>query len=381
MSTIQCGLEASEKAQLALDRLFGVTHNWRRENGAGLSRWLRADALSTAYPAFESLREAYVFFTGDAEVVGPTARRVEAELNSTVFNDALGVTLNKLLLQNYVEEDYGMDLLVPQSSRKSVPDFRTQERIRVGEFDDLPVNDPELVDWAELGNPTDEKASVAIVQFGGLISVTRKTIINDEIGFVKQTVSKAGRAARRTLAQRIVNLITANAAIYDGVAWAHATHGGNLRTTALSGTEIEAGAAVMYAQTEKDSAKKLGLEAAILMVPRALQAAANAANERPYLDAVFTNNPAKGRFGKDSERIITCPLFADTNDFAMFANPEISPCLEIDFLNGHQEPEILLADAETAHRVLTSDRIQYKVRHEYEVLVTDYRGYVRNVVV
>ena len=382
---IEVGLEKPDKLRIALDRLFGVTHKWEEVCERGMTRMVKADAVDASVPGFKSLRAGYTEFTGDAEVSGqisPTLRReLSAEFNSGGFPNALGNTLHRLMLQNFAAVDYGIDSIVPQSSRRAVPDFKTQERIRVGDFDDLPQNDPELVDWAELTAPTDEKASYAVVQFGGLVTVTRKTIVNDDIGMVMRIVGKLGRAAKRTMAQRVVNLMLNNAAIYDGVTWAHATgHGANLRTTALSGTEIEAGAAAMYAQTEKDSGKTLALEASILMVPRALQAAAKAANERPYLDANFTHNPAKGRFGENSERIITCPLFTDANDFAMFSDPEIAPCLEMGFLNGRQDPEILLADNPIEGLAFTGDRIRYKVRHEYEVAVIDYRGYVRSVV-
>jgi hypothetical protein len=376
------GMEKNDKLQIAMHRLFGVTHEWKEVCERGMTRMVQGEAVDSSVPGFRSLQAAYTEFTGDVDVTGRFSREISAEFNTAGFPNALGNTLNRLLLQNFAAVDYGIDAIAPQSSRRAVPNFKTQERIRVGDFDDLPQNDPELTDWAELDSPTDEKASYSVVQFGGLVSVTRKTVIDDDIGMVGSIVGKLGRAAKRTLGQRVINLMLANAAIYDGVTWAHASGlGANLRTTALSITEIEAIAEVMYRQTEKDSNKVLALESSILMVPRSLRATAINANERPYVDANYTVNPAKGRFGKESERVVTCPLFTDATDFATFADPEIAPCLEVGFLGGRQDPEILLSDHETlSHKMFTSDRLTYKVRHEYEVAVIDYRGYVRSVV-
>ena len=352
--------EPEEKMQMALDRLFNLT------------------VEVTAVPAFHGIREAYVAYTGDGEITGSVSPhlRVREEFTAAGFPNALGNTLRRMLLKDYREQDYGIGMIAQFSS---VPDFRTQERVRVGYFGDLPTVDPEAADYDELTAPTDEKATYSVVTFGGLVTVTRKMVINDDLGVVPQIVTRLGRSARRTLAQRVFNLMINNAAIYDSLAWFHATHG-NLGSTALSATELDVVRTAMRNRTEKDSGKKLGISPAVLVVPHELEGKSRQENMREYLDTSFTPNPVRFLFGANGERIIVSPLLTDTNDWYVFANVEEAPTVEVGFLQGRQEPEFFLADSPTAAAVFTSDRIRFKVRHEHEAVVIDFRGAYKEVV-
>ncbi len=357
---VKVAREPEEKMQMALDRVFGLP------------------VEDTSVPAFHGIREAYVAYTGDAEVTGTAAAHLRAREAYTTagFPNALGNTLRRLLLKDYRDQDYGIGLIAQFSS---VPDFRTQERVRVGYFGDLPTVDTEAADYGELTAPTDEKATYSVATFGGLVTVTRKTIINDDLGIVPQIVSRLGRSARRTLAQRVFNLMINNGAIYDGQAWFHASHG-NLGSTALSAAELDVVRTAMRNRTEKDSGKKLGIGPHVLVAPHELEGLARQENERQYTDSNFTPNPARFLFGQQSERVIVSPLLSDANDWYVFANVQEAPTVEIGFLQGRQEPEFFLADQPTAAAVFTSDKIRYKVRHEHESVVIDYRGAYKEAV-
>ena len=352
--------EPGDKMQTALDRMVGLP------------------AQDSSIPAFRGIREAYVTYTGDEEISGLASSnlRIHEEFNTAGFPNALGNSLRRLLLRDYQEQDFGIGLI---SQFSNVPDFRAQERIRVGYFGDLPTVDTEADNYDELTAPTDEKASYAVVTFGGLVTVTRKMIINDDLGTVPRIAARLGRSARRTLAQRVFNLMINNAAIYDNVAWFHATHG-NLGSTALSTTELDVVRTAMRNRTEKDSGKKLGIGPHVLVVPNELEGLARQENERQYVDANFTPNRVRFLFGSSSERVIVSPLLADANDWYVFANKEEAPTVEVGFLQGRQEPEFFLADNPAAGTLFTKDRIQYKVRHEHEAVVIDYRGAYKEVV-
>ena len=102
---------------------------------------------------------------------------------------------------------------------------------------------------------------------------------------------------------------------------------------------------------------------------------------REYLDASFTPNPVRFLFGSNGERIVVSPLLSDANDWYVFANVEEAPTVEVGFLQGRQEPEFFLAEDPTSEKVFTSDKIRYKVRHEFEAAVIDYRGAYKEAVV
>ena len=171
-----------------------------------------------------------------------------------------------------------------------------------------------------------------------------------------------------------------NSTIYDGLAFFHATHN-NLGSTALSANEINVVRQAMRDQTEKDSGEKLGISPHILVVPHALEGTARQENERDYLDSSFTPNPVRFQFGAASERIVVSPLLTDANDWYVFASPREVQTFQLGFLQGREEPELLLADNELVGKTFSSDRIQYKVRHEYEVTVVDFRGAYKEAVV
>ena len=137
----------------------------------------------------------------------------------------------------------------------------------------------------------------------------------------------------------------------------------------------------MRNRTEKDSGKKLGIAPYVLVVPHELEGTARQTNERQYTDSNFTPNPVRFMFGQASERVIISPLLSDANDWYVFANRDEAPTVEVGFLQGKQEPEFFLADNPTVGSAFTSDRIRYKVRHEHESVVIDYRGAYKEAVV
>jgi hypothetical protein len=367
--TISVGLESIEKVRVGLDHALGITHNWERVQEARTTRWVRGDPLDRSVGAFRGIKELM-------DVV-----MVQEEFSSAGFVNLLGASMTRKMLQGYAAVEYGIDLLLPQSNRVAVTNLKTQERIRVGYFSDLPQVNPELIDWPELSSPTDEKATYDLGQYGGTATITRRMWLNDDLGFIGTIADRAGRAAHRTFAKRVFNLLINNAAIYDSVTWAHASlHGANLRTTALGADELDAIRTAMLNQTEKDSGEKLAIGPSILVVPIALGSTAKITNEREYTDTSFTPNKIRFMFGNQSERIIVSPLLSDVTDFYVFADQTKVPCLEAGFLFGRQDPELLLANNPLVGMEFTSDRMQYKVRHEYEVVPVDFRGFAKNAV-
>lgn len=378
---IEMGLERGDKLQIALDRMFGVTHKVKEERNGQMVRMVQAEEVDKSVPSFRSLKEAYIAYTGDSEVRSQSlGRRVQeaADIDSTSFPQALNDTLGRLLLQDYRQADYDLSMFYETAA---VPDFKDQKRIRIGDFDDLPAHDPEAAPWPNLTPPTDEQATYAVVQFGAILSISRKMIKNDDLGTASRMVGKIGRAARRTLAQYVTTFFVANAAIYDGTTWFHANHG-NLGATALSATELGVIRAAFRAFAEKDSLKKLGLMPYWLMIPDALEGAALKANKSAYLsDSLADDSTVQFMFGQNGERIVRNHLLTDNTDYYVIGRKEDAPILEVGFLDGRMEPEFFLADGETtSEAMLTADELRYKVRYEFGGAPIDYRNVYKEVV-
>lgn len=367
-----------ERLQAAMDKLFGVDV---------------ADTLKDV-PAFESLRAAYTRITGDTQVRGQVDKdhaalnmglaqmmRLPAAYSTSSFTYVLGNSMYRRLVNEYRAVDYREDALV--SYYRNAVDFKIMEIINIGYFGDLPDVNPETGDFEEITMPTDLESTYSLNQKGIIISVTRRTMINDDLKSLAQLISKLGRAARRTYAKRVWGKVLNNATFKgDGKALFHNDHA-NLSSTALTNdaTGIATLTAIlqaMYNQTEQDSGEGLGLEALYLWVPRTLREVAMGLNS-PW-PTVAGGNPHAGRFGANHERIITTPLFTDVTDYGIIADKNAVEMLEVAFLNGQREPELFVADNPAVGQMFMSDKLQYKQRHEYEVEIADTKGLHKAVV-
>lgn len=368
-----------DRLQAAVDKLMGVD----------------VDEKYKDVEAFFSLRSAYVRMTGDTNLTGVITSadhlklgesimgmmRLPAAYASNSFTYVLGNSMYRRLVREYREVDYKEDILV--SYNRNAQDFKTMEIIMVGYFGDLPDVDPEAKDYEEISMPTDIESTYAINQKGVLLSVTRKVIYNDDLKSVAQLVSKLGRAARRTHAKRAWNKIIDNATFGgDSKALFHADHG-NLGATGLTAdatgiATLTARLKAMYDQTEPDSSETLGLEAKYLWCSRAITEIAKSLNSS--WPGASTPNPHAGRFGANHENIITIPLFSDANDWGLIASALDVELLEAAYLNGRREPEMFVADNPLVGQMFTADKMQYKIRHEYEFESADYRGFDKSVV-
>lgn len=369
---IQVGASKLDRLQAALDRAFGLEP--------------QDSALKTIAPI--GLRRLYNEITmgHDPSVNGILAESAQQEMLQEAFTSAtlpnlLANTLHRRLLKDYREVNYGEQFIYTRRPG-GVPDFRTQESVRVGYFGDLSTVDPEAADYAEIAAYGEEKASWAVGQRGNLVTITRKHIINDDLGHVSKVVGRLGRAARRTFAQFVWDFFINNGNIYDAAAWFSAGHN-NLQAAALSVAELDAADLKLFNQTELSSGKKLGLTAHVLVVPGALKALAYQINQSMLVPGSANNdaNTWHHRFGDNNERIVVNPLLADANDWGVFANQADGDIIEVGFLNDQEEPELFTADNPTVGQMFTADKLQYKIRHEYGGAVVDYRTGVKAAVV
>jgi hypothetical protein len=371
-------LEESEKLQAALDKLLGAD----------------VDEKFKDVPAFRTLKAGYLVLTGDSEFRGIPSKeglklgeafmqmmRLPAAYSSSSFSFVLGNSMYRRLIKEYNAVNYQEDALI--SFYRNAENFKNMEIIQVGYLGDVPDVDPETADYAEITMPTDIEATYYINQKGWILTVTRKVIMNDDLKTVTQLVSKMGRAHRRTHARRAWNKII-NVVQYkgDSTNLFHADHG-NLGAVAL--TADATGIATltnrlkaMYAQVEQDSGEGLALIPKYLWCPRDKLEIAQILNS--IWPGADSPNPHASRFGQNHERIITNPLFTDTNDWGLIADANDVELLEAAYINGRREPEFFVADNPIVGQMFVADKIQYKSRHEYEFEIADYRGFDKSVV-
>ncbi len=253
----------------------------------------------------------------------------------------------------------------------TVSDFRDWLRLRTGSIGDIQdVN--EAGEYQHLSLPDAKKESISATRKGAIISITPEVIINDDIGFISDMTSMLGRAAKRTIENRVYALLASNPVLNDGVRLFHATHK-NLAGTAAapSVAALSAGKTAMMKQKDMSGNDYLDIRPGIW-----LGGIANAEEVRVLIDAKYdpdtTGNlerPNKIR-GLVSDVVDTPRI--DGDEWYLFADPNIAPVIEVVFLDGQSEP--ILAMEEN----FTTAGLSYRVEHPSGVGAIGFEGAYKN---
>lgn len=397
-SDIRVGIGTMERAQMAVDRMFGLTGE-EMKGFAKMKRLdhqpffdLEADPVLRSVqdlesyddvPVFSGIREMYTFFSGDPDVSGRFNRaklagdlRSSMAIDSSTFTYVLGNTLGRRLIKDYRETNFQEDLLI--SIRKSVRDFRQQEAVMVGYFGDLDDVDPETADYQEIAAVTDEESTYSLGQKGNILTFSRKVIINDDQTVIPRLVGRFGKAARRTHAKFVWAFFIDNSTVSDGTNWFTNGHG-NLGSAALSFAQALVAYKALANMTEKDSGETIGLlddpgVMPTLVYPVALMETGESVVEDEHFFATNdltdkTRNPMKGKI--KGARV---SLLSDANDWGMLMPPDVVDMVEMGYLNGRTEPEMFVADSPQGEQMFVADETRYKIRHEYSGAAVDFRS-------
>jgi len=251
----------------------------------------------------------------------------------------------------------------------SVSDFRDHERLRMGSFSRL----EKQTEHGEYRNKKFSDADVEKVRaetFGNIINVTRKMIVNDDLGFIARLAPMLGRAAARSIEIDVYELLNSNPKMGDGKSLFHADHGNLIPGVAMSVEGFDKMRVAMATQKEKDKNDFLDLRPSILLCPIGLGGEARVLNESKYDPTSGTLQKPNKVLGLFSDIVDTARL-AGTAHYA-FANPSEEPVLEVSFLDGVQTPFL------ETEQSFDTDGVRWKIRLDYGVGAIGWRGAVKN---
>ena len=362
----------AEKIQAAFDGMFGLEIDKARLGNI---------------VGFSSIREAYARVTGDPSVAGfterstlgtirvsesaPITRISEADTTTASFSYLLGTSMNKRLLKDYQAWPAEWQRFVTITPIK---DFKQQTRVRLGAFGSLStVAEDTAYTTISL---TDSAATYVPTKRGNLVTVSRETIVNDDLFAIKQIPTKLAVAAAYTLAEFVYAFLSSNPNIYDGNAlFTNGAPHNNLGTSNLSTTAMQLGVTAMREQTNF-AGKRLGLRPRYLIVPPELEWTAMVATKSAGVPGSNNNdiNPMMGYVTP-----IVSPQLSSTSQWFFAADPNVVDTIEIGFVGGQVNPALFVQDLPLYGLNFTQDVISYKVRQEYGGAVVDYRGLYRGV--
>lgn len=273
----------------------------------------------------------------------------------------LAAAANKALLSQYevAAPTYRM-----WAARKPFTDFKAHQFLRVG---DVPAFS-EINEGGEVkyGTISENAEKVTAKEFGTGIAIGRKALINDDLSALSDFSSGIAIRAANDENRMAYAVLAANAALSDGVALFHATHG-NLAASgsAIDATSIGAAVAAMRAQKSLDG-MVLNLQPAYLVVGPAYETAA-----RLILAAVNATKSSDVNVWSGFATLIVDANITG-NGWYLFASPAAAPVVVYGYVGGGEGPQV------RSERDFDTQAVKVAASLDFAVGAIDFRGAYRN---
>lgn len=256
--------------------------------------------------------------------------------------------------------------------RGTAPDLRDVHRVRLSAAPDLePVAGDGEVQYATI---EDAGETYTLAEYGQIIPITRKAVINDDLDLFSRVPQKQGRAARRLEDEAAYGQLTNNPTMTeDGKALFHADHG-NLFTGPTAGglpgvLTLDEAFEAMMTQRLIGGRGRLGARPRYLIAPTAL-----ADRSRRLLTA--EHDPDAGEAWRpnnyrDRLELIATPQLTSGTTWFTAADPREVDTVEVSFLADAQEPQF------ASEVDFDTEGMKLKVRHTVAARALDFRGLTR----
>jgi hypothetical protein len=262
------------------------------------------------------------------------------------------------------------------SARRTAPDFKTMSELQLDSNTRLAAL-PESGEYKH-GALVEGGETWYLKTYGQIIAITRQVIINDDLAAFSTIPMYMGREVAVLEATTVWGIITANAALADGVALFYATTHVNLDSAAaISITSLGTGIALMMKQTTIGG-MVMNIAPKFLVVPVALLGIARQYCSPSYTPAVagamFPSsaanvNPWAGSMTPIAEARLDT---ASATAWYLFADPNVAPVVIHAYLEGQEGPY-----TET-RQGFDVDGVEIKIRHDFAAAAIDFRGATKN---
>jgi len=277
------------------------------------------------------------------------------------FPYLLGNALNKALLPAYQAAAPTFRQIAAQ---RTFNDFRAHNFASVGDFP-VPLEVNEHGEY-QFGTISEGNEQVTAASYGRILGLSRKTLINDDLGAFADLATKAGRRVSDFENATFYTVcIKAGSGmgptLTDTLTVFHATHANVTAGGALANTLLESAYALMMAQTSLDGLK-LNTVPAFVLTPVASWGLARR--------LTTPTNPTQASEINTFAGIIT-PI-ADANlsgtRFYVLADPNILPNYIYGYLQGSAGPRTQVREG------FYVDGIEFKLALDFGCGAIDYRG-------
>ena len=305
---------------------------------------------------------------------------IRAAFSSVSLPGILSNVANKKLLKSFEAQPV---IATKLCSTGDLNDFKENDRFRLTDVGDLlPVGaDGEIKD----GGVTEEAAKNQLDTYGKKFVLTRKMIINDDLGaFMKVPVAMGNRAAR-LIDQLFFSRLLKNPVQLDGKALFSAAHKNLLTgaTSALSSDSLKKAIQLFLDQVDADG-QPISVEPKFLLVPTALKhLAIELTRGATLITAGGADNvvrPALNILADENLQVVSSPYLANSayegassTAWYLFGDPHQVDTWEIGYLKGKRTPTV--ERGETDFNTLG---LWFRVYFDLGVREQEHRGMVKS---
>lgn len=256
----------------------------------------------------------------------------------------------------------------PIAKLNMAADFKQMSRVQLSDAPSLEAVNPS--GEIKRGALSDGKEVYSLATFAKIVPINRQAIINDDTSAFTRIPALMGRAAADMESDTVWAIITANAAMGDGVALFHATHK-NLAGSGAAMTTALIGAARAAMKGQKNLANRpMNLLPKFLIVDPTQEYLAEQTVGPIVPNAASSFNPFMGKLTILSEPRLT--VASGAQPWYVAADPGQIDVVEISYLEGQ---EGVYLESRQGFEV---DGIEIKARLDFAAKALDWRGLYKN---
>ncbi len=303
---------------------------------------------------------------------------IRAAFSSVSLPGILSNVANKKLLQSYEAQPI---IATKLCSTGDLNDFKENDRFRLTDVGDLlPIAaDGEIKD----GGIIEESAKNQLDTYGKKFCLTRKMIINDDLGAFMKVPTAMGNRAARLIDQLFFSRLLANPTQADGKALFSSAHKNILggASSALSAESLKKAIQLFLDQVDADG-QPISVEPRYLLVPTALKHQAIELTKGATLIMSGTDNavrPALNVLADEHLQVVSSPYLGNSayegnsqTGWYLFGDPKTIDTWEIGFLKGKRTPTVERGETDFNTRGLW-----FRVYFDLGVREQDHRGMVK----
>ena len=282
---------------------------------------------------------------------------IQAAFSTASMANVLGATVNKFVRQGFAAQEQTWREV---SRIRSVVDFKANTGVGLVMATNLQTLAPD--GEIQHGTISDNARTITADTKALMLAITRKDIINDDLGVLSDLPVKLGNSSARTLN------VDFWAALEASVSANYTSGNANTTTGALTTTTMGA-AELLYLALQDYDGNPLGVEGSILLCGKT---AFGPARE------LFNSGKMIGGTTKSGDANIYINTFRPvlskylaTAPWYMTADPSMIALMEVAFLNGNEQPVV-----ESSQMEFNQLGIQMRCVYDYGVAAAEYKGTV-----